>query len=844
MFKLSVRSMLAHKIRFVMTSFAVVLGVSFVVGSLVVTDTVRQSFDTLFAQINQGIDLEVRSQSAFADDPGTTDREPLPADLVSTIQDVDGIDAVMGSVAGTAQPVAPDGDPVTTTGAPLIGTSWGAEDQLSSVSLEQGHKPGPGEIALDQGTFEEYDYQLGQSVDVLLPQGRQTFTLVGTATFGDSNSLAGARLTLFDPEQAQQVFDRVGKWDTIDIAVDSGADVQAVRTAVSQVLPSGTEVVTGQTIANEGADAIDQFTSIFGNILLGFAAVALFVSAFYIYNTFSIILGQRIKELALLRAIGASARQIRATVIMEALLVGAISSALGVAIGMLTALGIRGLLNAGGFGLPSDALVLKWPTIVAAVVVGMGVTLAASVLPARKAARVSPITALRDGVSTSDGSRRVRLVVGGVMTAIGAVLLAFGLFAADGAGPLILGLGGGAVLVFLGIANLSPLFAGPVANILGAPVAKAFGEPGKLARENATRNPFRTASTASALVIGLALVTTALVVGTSVKSTFAAKTEQAVTADFIISEPSFNGFSPTLRDDLADDPEFSAVTGVRFGQFKFGGATKDIVAVDPEAGNVIDIGLEKGDIAELGPQEIMLHKDPAKDAGLQVGDTVDVQFSRTGTKTFTVAGIYDDATFAGNYLISTEAWNANFTDTLDQFVFARTADGVSADQARAAVEKATAEFPQVDVENRSEFLDSQQAQIDQVLITVNALLLLAVVIAVLGIGNTLALSVFERTRELGLLRAVGMSRRQTRRMIRWESAIVSLFGAVLGVVVGLAFGVAASTAMPESFLNTIDIPSGSLVLLVVVAIVAGLLAAIMPARRAAKLDVLQAIATE
>ncbi len=845
MFKLSVRNLLAHKIRFVMTSFAVVLGVSFVVGALVVTDTVRQSFDTLFAEINQGIDLEVRSESAFADDPGNADRDPLPAGIVDTVATVDGVADAEGTVSGTAQPIAPDGDPVTTTGAPLIGTSWGPNDQLSPVTLESGHKPGPGEIALDQGTFDDSGFELGQSVDVLLPHGTETFTLVGTAKFGDSNSLAGARLTLFDPSEAQRIFDREGQWDAIDVAVEPGADVETVRTAVAKVIPAGTEVVTGQTIADEGSKAIGQFATVFGNVLLGFAAVALFVSAFYIYNTFSIILGQRIKELALMRAIGASASQIRTTVILEALVIGALSSAIGIGTGLLTALGIRGLLNAGGFGLPADALVLKPTTIVAAIVVGMGVTLLASILPARKAAQVSPIAALRDGISVSGGSRRLRLAVGAIMAGVGAVLVAFGLFVADGAVPLLLGLGGGAVLVFLGIANLSPLFAGPVAHVLGAPIAKVFGEPGKLARENATRNPFRTASTASALVIGLALVTMALVVGTSVKQTFAAATDQAVSADFVISEPSFNGFSPDLAQQLSATGDFSAVSGVRFGTFKFEGATQQVVAVGQDGGDVIDVNLLSGEpVSKLGPDQIMIYKDPARDLGLQPGDPVQVTFGRTGNQTFTVAGIYGDATFAGNYLISTAAWDANFTDNLDQFVFATTADGVTPEAASGAVEAVTADYPQVDVQDRQEFLASQEDQINQVLITVNALLLLAVVIAVLGIANTLALSVFERTRELGLLRAVGMSRRQTRRMIRWESAIVSLFGAVLGVVVGIGFGLAASSALPDSFLNQIAIPTGSLVILIVVAIVAGLLAAIFPARRASRLDVLQAITTE
>ncbi len=849
MFRLSIRNLLAHKARFVMTSFAVVLGVSFVVGSLVVTDTVRRTFDTLFTEVYDGIDLEVRAESTFAGEsgggPGDSDREPLPASLEADLAAIDGIAAAEGGVEGFAQPIAPDGDAVSTTGAPLLGFSWGPTEQLYPVTVELGERPDePGEIALDQGTFEEYDYVLGQEVDVLLVGGRETFTLVGTATFGDKNSLAGARLTLFEPQEAQRVFEREGVYDVIDIVVADDADITAVEAAVASVLPDGVEVVRGAAVAQEGSEEVGEFATVFGNILLGFAAVALFVSAFYIYNTFSIILGQRIRELALLRAVGASAAQIRRTVVLEALLVGVVSSVIGVGTGMLAAQGIRGLLNAGGFGLPADALVLEAGTVVAAFVVGIGVTVASSILPARTAASVAPVSALRDGLEVRRTSPRVRLAVGGAMTGVGALLVAFGLFVAGSTAGTLAGLGLGAVLVFLGVANLSPLVAAPVGRLLGAPIARVFGQAGHLARENAVRNPYRTASTASALVIGLALVTMVSVVGTSVKETFAATIDRSVSADFVVSEPSFNGISPTLARQIDDTPEFDAVTPVRFGEFRFGESVREVVAVGPEAGDLVDVDLLAGDgVDALGATGVLVHEDPADDLGLAPGDPVTVEFSRTGEQTFTVVGIHGDATFAGNYVISTEAWDANFTDTLDGVVMARTADGISPEAARTAIETAAADFPQVDIEDRQEFLASQEAQLDQVLITVNALLFLAVVIAVLGIGNTLALSVFERTRELGLLRAVGMSRRQTRRMIRWESAIVSLFGAVLGVAVGIVFGLAAAAAFPDSFLDRVVVPTGTVVFLLVLAVVAGLLAAIAPARRASRLDVLDAIAT-
>ena len=845
MLKLSIRNLLSHKIRFFMTSFAVVLGVSFVVGSIVVTDTVRKSFDTLFDEITAGVDLEIRSVDPLSDEPGGLG-PPLPAEVATQASAVDGVEIAEGQVGGIAQPIAPDGEPVTTTGAPKLAFSWGPTDELYPVTLELGAKPGPGEFAVDQGTFEDFDFVIGDTYDVLVPDGTESFVLSGTATFGSTNSLAGARLTMFDLDTAQRLFDREGVFDAIDIRLEPGADADAVQAAVAEGLPADAEVVTGAAVAQEGSDQIGELASIFGNILLGFAGVALFVSAFYIYNTFSIILGQRIRELALLRAIGATAAQIRATVILEALLVGIVSSIVGIGMGMLTALGLRGILNAGGFGLPADALVLKPPTVAVAFVIGVGVTLAASILPARKASSVPPVAALRADLATSESSRRLRLLIGAIIGGIGVALVGFGLFIADGTQPTLIGLGVGAIMVFLGIANLSPLVAGPVARLLGAPIAKVFKMPGRLAQENSARTPYRTASTASALVVGLALVTMVLVVGTSVKKTFAATIDQAVSADFIITDPNFAGVTPALADGLGADPAFEAVSGIRFDTFSFEGGTRDLVAVDAVSGGaLVDIDIvDGGQIDDLTATSIFVHEDPARDLGLSPGDEVTVSFSATGDQTFTVAGIHADSLFAGNYLISTEAYEANFTDDLDPLIMAVVADGVDPETARASIDDALAEFPQLEVEDRSEFLASQEDQINQVLVSVNALLGLAIVIAVLGIANTLALSVFERTRELGLLRAVGMSKRQTRRMVRWEAAIVSLFGAVLGVAVGIAFGLAAASALPESFLSEVAIPVGTLLILVLVAMFAGLLAAIFPARRAGKLDILEAIASE
>ena len=467
---------------------------------------------------------------------------------------------------GTRQLVDLEGEPLTTTGAPFIGVSWGHEDRLRPAALDEGRAPdGLGEVAIDRGTAADYGFTVGDHTTVLLANGTHPdVEIVGIFTFGEANNLLGARLTAFDVDVAAEVFETGDEVDSIDVIAADGVAPAELAARVQSVLPDGTESVTGTDVAAEGQEGIAGFMDAFRNILLGFAAVALFVSAFFINNTFSIVVGQRTRQLALLRAVGASAGQITRSVVGEALVVGVLASAVGIGFGLLIALVLQAILNAAGFGLPDQGLVLASRTVAAALIVGLGVTLIASLSPARRASTVPPVQGMQEGFQPTGSSRIRRSWTGGGLTLLGAGLVIAGLRVADETMTIVALLGIGALAVFIGIALLSPVVAVPVAGSLGRPIAPLFRVAGRLANANAVRNPERTAKTASALMIGLALVTTVFIVGTSMKKTFAAAIEGSVGADYVLSTAGFTGFSPALTADLAEIPEVRAVTGVRF----------------------------------------------------------------------------------------------------------------------------------------------------------------------------------------------------------------------------------------------------------------------------------------
>lgn len=848
MLRLSLRNIADHKGRFIMTALAVILGVSFVVSSFVLSDTIKQTFRSLFAEANENVDLVVRSAGGFDTGPGGIERPPLPAQAVELVRQVPGVAEAEGPIQGIIPAlIDPKGKQVPNNGPPTIGFSWGPSPTLNPFRLAEGRRPGPNEVALDQVTYEQFDFKVGTDVALQLPSGPATVPLVGVFKYGDSKGFGGAHVLAFEPATAGRILNRDGIVDKVQVVVADGQSVTEVRQRLQAAAPQGVEVVPGAQVAREDASTFEVLSSVIGNVLLAFAGVALFVSAFYIFNTFNIILGQRTSELALLRAVGAAPRQVRRSVMTESLGLGVLSSIIGIGGGVVLATLLQGFMNAVGFTLDTGSPILKLRTVILGLTIGIGVTFAASVVPAFRSSTVAPLAALRDDASLHTFNNRRRLLIGVVLTTLGALVLANGLFLADETQAVLSSLALGAIGIFLGVSLLSSLVAGRVTHVIGQPVRSLLRTPGRLARDNASRNPQRTSSTASALTIGLALVTMATIVGASLKASVQESADNSVTADyFVATDSGFGfGFSPSVTKAVTALPQVKEATGLRFGAFKFEGATKEISALDPVAGALFDLEFRDGGFDRLNDSTILIHQDPARDLGLKLGDTVDVAFSRTGEKQLTIGGIFEDSSaFASNYVISTNTFAANYGDSFDQFIALNLKDGVTKEQLATALVPVLKDFPQLSLQDRKQFVEAQSGQVDQLLIVINVLLLLAVFIAVLGIANTLALSVLERIREIGLLRAVGMTRRQTRRMVRWEGAIVSSFGATVGVLVGILFGLAALSALPETFITTVRVPVGQLVVLLVLSVFAGLVAAIFPARRAGKLDVLAAIASE
>ncbi|HEY7947766.1 MAG TPA: ABC transporter permease, partial [Acidimicrobiales bacterium] len=582
MWKATLKGLLAHKLRLALTAVAIVIGVTFVSGTFVLTDTLHNTFTTLFSGIYQHVDFEVRGKSAFNGPAGTAVRNPIPQSIAQSVRQVAGVANAVGTVTGFAQLVAPDGKAVTTTGAPTIGLSFNPVSQLSALHIKSGAPPTkPDEVAIDATTAAKYHFRIGEKVRVLLVGPTRTFTLSGIVRFGTANNLAGATLAAFDLPTAQTIFDRVGRYDAIDVLAKPGVNLTRLRAAIARVLPPQVEVVTGQTVANENTNSINQALSFFSTSLLVFAFISLFVGAFTIFNTFSIIVGQRTRELALLRILGASRRQIFRSVLAEAMIVGLIASIIGLALGVLAAVGLEALLNGFGFGLPSGGLVFEARTAIVALIVGVGVTVVSAISPARRAVRVPPVAALSDyEVGATESSRR-RIVVGTILFVLGAAGLTVGLTA-----PAIQLVGLGAVGIFIGIGMLAPLVARPMASVIGRPLAATLGISGKLGRENSMRSPRRTAQTAAALLVGLALVSTIAVFGASVSQSATSSVDQAISADYIISSSSSGGGNGEISNSTGATAsrvrDVTAASTVYTGEFKFRDALQGLTAISPD----------------------------------------------------------------------------------------------------------------------------------------------------------------------------------------------------------------------------------------------------------------------
>jgi putative ABC transport system permease protein len=844
------KSLVGHKFRFVATALAITLGVAFTAGTLVLTGTIRATFDNLFADVYQGTDAVVRAKAAFEGPPGSgVQRARIDAALVETLRRVNGVAAAEGDVGGYARLVGKDGKALgnPAIGAPMLGMSWTENTALNTFTIVSGTAPSrDDEVVIDRKSARDGRLSVGDTTTVLVTGPPQRVRIAGIARFGKADSPGGASIVAFRRAVAQRLVGEPGKYDSVSVLAATGISQDELVSRLSKVLPAGTEALTGAAITAETQGEMAKAFRFFDTFMLIFAVIALLVGSFMIFNTFSITVAQRTRENGLLRALGASRRQVLGSVLLEATAVGALASLLGIVGGFAVAIGLKGLLAVVGLDIPTGSVVFTPTTAVISFAVGVGITVLAALSPARKAAKVTPVAAMQEGFTGSTGyGSKQRVMVGAAVLGLGLAALLLGLFR-DVEQPMLI-VGAGALLVFFGVSILGRTISLPLSRVLGAPLPRLRGITGALARENAMRNPKRTAASASALMIGVGVVGLITIFVSSTKASMDAAVDRAFTGDIVVDSGGgmLGGVDPGLAQRLDRLPEVAMAAGLRQGVAKVAGSAVLVQATDPQAAvELMKVDPVQGSPTDLGRDSIGLYKDVAATKGLKLGDPVPVVFKDTGQRTLRLALIYGENRQAGNYLLGSQAYAANFTNRLDSKVLVKRAAGAGPEAALAAVKQVAQAYPGAKVLDRAQFKAEQTKFLDQLLTLVYALLGLAILIALLGIANTLALSVFERTRELGLLRAVGMTRSQLRSTIRWESVIIALQGTVLGLAIGLFFGWVLVSALSDQGISVLRIPYGSLAVVVVLAAVAGMAAAVAPSRRAAKLDVLRAVVTE
>lgn len=852
MFATALRNLWAHKLRLIATTLSIMLGVAFVAGTLVLTDTMKRTYDNLFSTVYQGTDAVVRAKAAFEGPTEMTGqmRGRVDASLVPRVSAVNGVSSAAGLVAGYARLIGSNGKALgnTEAGFPAIGMNWIDNTQLNQFRLVSGRAPqADDEVVIDRKSARDGKLAVGDTTTVLVQGGPMRVRIAGIARYGTADSPGGATVVTFRTPVAQRVMGEPGKFDEIGLVAASGVSQQELANRVSAALPQGVEAVTGAKVTEENQSLMRKNLGFFYTFLRIFAVVAVLVGAFMMSNTFSITVQQRTRENGLLRALGASRRQVLGSVLIEALAIGVIATVVGVFTGLAVALGLRNLLIAFGFDIPTQSLVVTTTTVIICIVVGLGVTAVSALSPARKAAKVPPVAAMQLGVvgSTGYGSKQ-RIYVGIGILALGIAALMLGLF--GNVGQTLLTVGVGALLVFFGVSVLGRTVSLPLSRYIGWPLPRMRGIRGELARENAMRNPKRTAASASALMIGVGLVGFITLFVASTKESVYQAIDRGFTGDLVVDSGGgvAGGVDPSLAKRIAALPQIEAASGWRMGPAQVAGKGAMVVSGGPTIFDILKLDVSQGSVANLDATGIAVYKNVAKDKHWTIGSQVPVVFTKTGRQLMHVAVIYGDKARVGNssYLLGRNAWAANFTSTLDNKVLIKARPGVSTAAAITAVKTAARDYPGVKVLDRAGYKASQVKLFNQLLGLVYALLGLAILIALLGIANTLALSIGERVREVGLLRAVGMTRAQLRSTIRWEAVIIALQGTVLGLVIGIFFGWALTAAMHDQGITVFRVPVTNLLIIVLLAALAGMLAAVQPSRRAAKQDILQAIVSE
>jgi putative ABC transport system permease protein len=845
--KVALRGLLTRKLRSVLTGFAVVIGVAFVVGTLVFTDTINESFKNLFERTQKGVDVELESRQAVKAD--FSQPPTMPPSVLNRVKSTPGVKVAEGSVSSAVTLLDKQGKPIVSNGPPTLGVSASTEKVFQVLDYDSGGPPQTADqVALDRGTAKKYGFKVGDTARVSGEHEAKAYKVTGIASLDGKDNLAGARLVVMTLPEAQRVTDHHG-FDSISVSTGGGSP-DAVKAALQRELPHSIRVRTGKEAAKEQAQDLSDALGFLRIALLVFAAVALLVGGFLIFNTFSVTVAQRTREFALLRVLGASRRQVLGSMMVETFVVGLAASILGILVGFALAPALAAMLKAFGIDLGTTGLVVTGTTVVAGLAVGLIATMVSGFIPAWRATRVEPVAAMRDSATPGLGHLgRWRIFVAAGLFVAGVAVLFYGLFGnlADSAAASLLGLG--AVLMMFGVALLAPLLVRPLARGLGWPLARWRGLTGVLARENAIRQPQRTAITAAALMVGLALVVFVAIFAAGLRASVHKAIDDQVSASLIVQAQ--NGFNPipaAVVPTVAQVPGVTSVSPVRFSTGKVKGNNEPATGVDPATiGSVLKLKWDVGSAAtlrNLGNGNAVVDSDWAKSHSFHVGDVMRVTTPAGKVVPYRISGTFKNQAGLTSNLIVNQATMPRLWDMKQlAFVLAAARPGTDSDKLAAAGDRALKQFPSTDALSISQFEKKQDQSVNQLLGLVYALLALSVLVALLGIVNTLALSVHERTRELGMLRAVGMSRKQVKRMIRGESVITAGIGAVLGTALGIVFAVIISRPLANQGF-VFSLPIGTLILFFILAGIAGVLAAISPARRAAKVDVLRAVTTE
>ncbi len=851
MFTATLKSLLARKLRLLLSGLAVVLGVMAVSGALVLTDTLGRSFDALFQTVNQNLDVQVSGTQNVqgAERDGDSVTTPIPAAVVGKVAAVPGVQSAVGAViADGARVIGPDGKVIGSVGPPRFGVGWRGE--VGFTQLRQGRGPqAPSEVAIDAGLAKQGDFHVGDKLGVLTLQPKRTFTLVGIFGYtGGRDSLGGEmRVAFTEPVAQQLMLGQPGTYSVVNVQAQQGASPSKLRDTIQARLGGGYVVRTRQQVAADQASDVEGFLGFIRAFLLGFAGVALFVGVFLILNTFSTLVAQRTRELALLRALGASRGQVLRSVLLEAVVVGLLATTLGLAAGLGVAAGLRAVMEAqSGVRFPDAGLTLPGSAVVASYLVGVLVTVVAALLPALRASRVAPMAALREA-ATPDRPLTALTIAGTVPTLLGVAAVGAALFGdlGDATLPALLG---GVLLAFVGVAMLTPAIGRPAVAVLGR--ALAWSTAGELGRRNSARNPRRTAITAAALMVGIALVTGVSVLASSLQASLESVVRRSLAAELIISGDevgrSAATYDPTVIDQAKQLPGVAQAVAVHADVAQLGSDPTDVAAGDLTAmADIFRLKATAGQLRTLQQGELVVDDELANSRGLTAGSTLELTTQRGGPKPYTVVGVFQRSRLVpGPLLLSIQDATAGFRSPQANFGYIRLQQGADADAVQRRVDALLTDNPEVGVRSQAGFLAQLTSQVDTAVVMLYVLLGLSILIAVLGIVNTLALSILERTRELGLLRAVGMPRSQLTQMVAVESVMIATFGALLGVLVGATLGIAVVRAIPDEFVSVLSLPWGSMAVFLVLAVIVGLAAAIIPSVRAARTDVLRAIAYE